>query len=511
VEKETGMKLKWMLVCLFAIIFILIDATSAQSLSFNQNCRLAYEEVLSLNFEKSKKMLEDERKANPDNLMADVIDHYTFFLKAFITEEQKDLEILQNQKKKLLIKLESFADESPYKNWAIANAHLQTAFARSKFDQQYMAALEIRKAYLLLESNQKEYPDFLPNQLGLGLLYALIGSVPPQYQWVLKLISMKGSVREGSEMLYHILQVSKQKQDYAYLRSETLFYLTFIEMNLKAEAKDAERLLTEFRFSDRTNLLLSYARANLEMRLGRNDAAIRTLSTRIKSTDYLPFHYLDFLHGEALLRKLDTTALQYYNSFISHFNGRNYHIDAMRKTGWIYLIRGEEALYHKTLQSISHLSQGYSESDRQAYREVASGQLPHINLLKSRLLFDGGYYAQSKALMLKLSLSKEALSANEKLEFYYRFGRIEQALKNNENALKFYQQAISYGAKSPLYFACSAALSCGQIYETEMKIQEAEKMYKLCLSLKPEEYMQGLHFKAKAGLNRLSEIQKNQY
>jgi len=502
------MKWKWIIARFFAIVFILIDTAFAQSLSFNQNCRIAFEEVLSLNFEKCKKILEDERKTNPDNLMADVINQYSFFLKAFITEEQKDLEILQNQKKGLLIKLEKFDGVSPYKNWAIANAYLQSAFARSKFDQQYMAAVEIRKAYLLLETNQKMYPDFLPNQLGLGLLYAMIGSIPPQYQWVLKLTSMKGSVRQGTDMLYHILGENKKNQTYAYLRSETLFYLTFIEMNLKAESKDAEKLLTEFQASDRTNLLLSYARANLEMRLGKNDAAIRTLSNRIKSDDYFPFHYLDFLHGEVLLRKLDTTALQYYSSFIRHFNGRNYHIDAMRKTGWIYLIRGDKEAYFETMRSISNLSQGYSESDKQAYREAASDQSPHPVLLKSRLLFDGGYYAQSKALMLSLLTGKESLSTNERLEFYYRLGRIEHSLKSNGNALKYYNQAIAHGAKSPLYYAASAALNCGQIYEAESIIQEAEKMYKLCLSLKPEEYMQGLHFKAKAGLNRLSDMQK---
>lgn len=496
--------LKGLIILLFSITFLNLNTLGSPHFDLNQNCRNAYDNILSLRFEIGKEILEKERKSNPENLVVDVIEHYIFFLKAFITEDQKELDTLQNRRNEHLVKLENFSGESPFKNWAIANVHLQSAFARLKFDEKYTAALEIRKAYQLLEANQNKYPDFLPNQLGLGLLYALVGSIPSQYQWVLKLVSMKGSVQQGSDMLYNVLKMSDQKQYFTYLRSESLFFLSFIEMNLKVEKNDAEKLLKEFRVSDNDNLLLIYAKANLEMRLGKNDASMNTLSNRPESPDYFHFYYLDFLYGETLLRKLDVSALKHYDKFIKYSQGRNYHVDAIRKVGWIYLIQGDEVTYKKTMRDVLATNKGYSESDFQAYREAEKEQEPNMGLLKSRLLFDGGYYTQSKALILGLFPAIETLSYDEKIEFYYRLGRIEHALENNTNALLYYQSAISIGKSSPMYYAASAALRSGEIYETESRISEARKMYNLCLSLNPEEYKKGLHFRAKAGLSRLS-------
>jgi tetratricopeptide (TPR) repeat protein len=156
------------------------------------------------------------------------------------------------------------------------------------------------------------------------------------------------------------------------------------------------------------------------------------------------------------------------------------------------------------MRDVLATNKGYSESDLQAYREAEKEQKPNRVLLKSRLLFDGGYYTQSKALILGLFPAFETLSSDEKIEFYYRLGRIEHALENKANALLYYQSAISSGQNSPLYYAASAALRCAEIHENESQIPEAVKMYNLCLDLKPEEYRKGLHFKAKAGLNRIS-------
>jgi hypothetical protein len=258
-----------LVVLFFTVIFSGINSFGTQHFELNLNCQKAFGEILSLRFDAGNEHLAEERKVKPGNLVVDVIEYYTFFLKAFISEDQKELDTLQDRKNDHLMKLGNFSGESPFINWAIANAHLQSAFVRLKFDQQYTAALEIRKAYQLLEVNQRKYPDFLPNQLGLGLLYALVGSIPSQYQWVLKLVSMRGSVQQGSDMLYSVLKMSDQKQYFTSLRSESLFFLSFIEINLKVDKNDAEKLLKSFRISDNDNLLLIYAKANLEMRLGK--------------------------------------------------------------------------------------------------------------------------------------------------------------------------------------------------------------------------------------------------
>ena len=63
--------------------------------------------------------------------------------------------------------------------------------------------------------------------------------------------------------------------------------------------------------------------------------------------------------------------------------------------------------------------------------------------------------------------------------------------------------------KLELYYAKSVAANnpdlrfYGDYYESVYQLGKAKEYYKLCLYLEPDEYRNGLHQKAKAGLNRL--------
>ena len=76
-------------------------------------------------------------------------------------------------------------------------------------------------------------------------------------------------------------------------------------------------------------------------------------------------------------------------------------------------------------------------------------------------------------------------------------------MKKLGEAVNFYQKTINEGQDESYFYACNSALQIGHIYEDWGKVAKAKEYYKLCLSLKPDEYKNGLHQKAKAGLNRL--------
>ena len=65
----------------------------------------------------------------------------------------------------------------------------------------YLQSLEANKAYNLLKRNEAEFPDFILNKEGLGMLHILIGSIPDQYQWIFKTFSMRGILKKGMEEL----------------------------------------------------------------------------------------------------------------------------------------------------------------------------------------------------------------------------------------------------------------------------------------------------------------------
>jgi hypothetical protein len=68
----------------------------------------------------------------------------------------------------------------------------------------------------------------------------------------------------------------------------------------------------------------------------------------------------------------------------------------------------------------------------------------------------------------------------------------------------YYQTTIDQGKEASYYFACNAALQIGRIYESKKNLNKAKEFFNRCLSMKPDEYRNSLHQKAKAGLNRIN-------
>ena len=467
------------------------------------NMQGAYQAAISLNEAEMWVHIKAEQKDQPDNLFPLVVENYLDFFKAFILEEKAFNVNLQDKKDDRISQISKVDPNNPLKLWALASIYLQSAASRSKFDEPYSAALEVRKAYLLLEENKTRFPDFLPNNISLGLLYAIIGSVPPQYQWIVKLASMEGDINEGRKLLYTALHPVDPDKYSRLMRPEVLFYLSFIEMNLNPDKRLSQKLLQDYTSEDILNPLLLYSKVSIEMKSGSNESALRTLKKRSKTSTAFPLYYLDYLEAEAKLRKLDTSAAINYHYFLDNYRGLNYKADARRKLAWIAILRSDTTAYINTLKQIVSIEAGQVEADKQALRESGNNEIPLMDLLKARLLFDGGYYDKSREMLLRASKSFQQMSMNQRLEYNYRMGRVYHALDNYPEALNYYKKTWTDGLDSPLYYAANSALLAGEINELAQKTDEAIRLYKLCLSIQPEEYRLGIHAKARAGLNRL--------
>ena len=83
--------------------------------------------------------------------------------------------------------------DSPWFLYSQAEVHLQWAGNRLKFKEYLTAAYEINKAYRLLTKNQS-FTLISFQTKSLGILHALIGSVPSNFSWALSAIGMKGSI-----------------------------------------------------------------------------------------------------------------------------------------------------------------------------------------------------------------------------------------------------------------------------------------------------------------------------
>jgi len=472
-----------------------------------EGCKQAYNDILALKFGDARFQLEVEKNANPDNTYIIYLENYIDFLTLFIGENEDDFDFLESNKSERIEQISKLSDDSPYKKYMLGNIHLQWAVARLKFGEYFTAAFEINKAYRLLEANSHDFPEFVPNGISLGVLHILIGMVPDKYQWILNLISMRGNVEQGRAELSAVLQKSKAEPAFAYLRNETLFYLGFVEINISPDKKQALDLLTQLDEAKQDNLLLSYLVINILIKTGQNEKALNEFDRIENRTGFFPFHYLDYLNGECLLNKLETNAArEKYKLFLENFSGKNYLKDAWRKTAWTFLLNGDTLAYFRTLKQISEVGNDDIDLDKQAEREAKNdGLLPNIDLLKVRLLFDGGYYSKADSVLDKIDFTY--LSTDQKLECYYRKARIADESGSVESAKAAYLQTIENGKNSQRYFAGNAALKLAGIYESEGDLEQAEYFYRTCLKMNFTEYETSIHSKAKAGLKRVVEKQ----
>lgn len=481
------------------ILALLLSAQSiwATQFDYSDHISAAYQSTLALNFQDANFFLDKERSARPDNPLILWLESYRDFLTVFLSEESQDLEAFDEQKSSR-IKTLSGAESSPWKSYCHADMLLHSALARIKFEEYTQAAWEIRKAFKLLETNQEQYPDFGPNLKGLGLLHALIGTIPDSYGWIVRLLGLSGEVDQGIGELKQFLDYSEANQFLLY--EEGILMYAFMLVYVGNDRETAVEIIDNLAIDE--SLMNVFVIADISMRCGRNDQAIRVLEERPSGESYFDFVFLDFLLGTAKLARLDDDSHLYLRRFVQDFKGRHYIKQAWQRLAWSYLVEGDEARYKETIANAILEGNELMDADKQALQEASSDESPNPIMLKAELLFNGGYYA--KALETIEEIKDEQLQDDkEVLEYAYRKGRILEGLGREEEAAILYQRTVANGIELHYYYAAKAALQLALMYERKGQDGLAEMYYDSCLKSKRHSYKDSIDQQAKAGLNRL--------
>jgi tetratricopeptide (TPR) repeat protein len=493
---------------LFVLFLLLSPLFMKASFNFNQNCTDAFDLIISLRFNEAHKLIENEKNANPANAIPFFLDNYIDFLGSFIGEEQASFDQYTDAMAVRMKRIEKENPNSPYYKYCIATMDMQVAFTRMKFGEYIKAAAEINRAYRLLERNNREYPDFIPQKLSLGMLHTLIGSIPDKYDWIRKATGLKGTVNGGIQEMQQVFDISQSNPKWKYLQNESLFLLSLTSINLAADKSFSEKILNWYNKEEGVKLthenpLMAYCKANLCFKRGLNDQGIQILSTRPNGPEFFHFHYLDYLLGVAKLNRLDKDAWAYLINFTANFRGRNFVRAAYERIAWNYLINGDIKKYHEYMNRIPLTGDNTTDSDKKALSDFKSGEIPNIYLLKAQLLFDGGYYDRALEELEGFNQSPSK-TEHQTLEYTYRLGRVYHESGKITEAIRYYNLTIEKGQDKPWYFAANAALQLGMIYENMKMYDLSATFYKKSLSMDPTEYKNSISQKAEAGLSRIN-------
>jgi len=488
--------------------FILLTFSSllvSASFDLNDNMKNAYTAIINLEFDKGQSHLQLEKKQNPNNGLIYLNENYKDFLALIISEEQQLFDEISGNKSKRLSAISTCNKNSPYYLYSQAEINLQWAFSRLKFQEYFLAAYEIQRAYFLLEENQQKFPEFFLNKKGMGLLHCLIGSIPKNYKWIVNAIGINGGIQRGLDELHELLSLTEKDEDYQIYNTEVLFLISFLEMNLTIDKNNFQTTLDAIGKKHINHILLTFAAARLSSRLGNNEKTINILKSCQKKEGQFNFVYLDYLLGMSELYELQSSSKEHFLSFIQNFKGQSYIKSALQKIAWIAYLNDDLKLRDYYFEKVKENGNTYLDEDKQAQEQAENRVISHPILIRSRLLYDGGYYQKALSELENIESPNLFSNTENTIEYWYRMGRISQKMeKIQEETIFLFEKAITTGLNSHTYYAPMSTLQIAIEYERMGENKKAKSYYNKCLNMKDFNYERGIHQKAKAGLERIS-------
>jgi len=494
---------RWICLLTFSCFFCYSSVLNAQEyyVEYSPQSRSIYEDIIDLKLDSIPFKIDILKNTEPYNLASLHLENYLDFFTIFITEEKYEFEKRSKNKDiRISIIEDNLDDSNPYKRFMLAEINLQWALTRSKFNQLFKSSREVYKAYNLLTNNQELFPDFVYNKKSLSVLHSLVETITIANVFK-SILGLEGSIELAKEEIEEVIRFGQNNpfmfaEEADAIKALILFY----QAN---ERESAWSFLKESSLDVKQSLLSVFLISKFAQRMGLNEMAITVLRDRPMHSSYSDFHYLDYQMGLSLLRKLDPNCKIYLLQFVDNFKGKHFVKEAYQKLAWASLVFEENFEQYKFyMKKVQSEGDDLVDDDKQALQESKSSKVPNILLLKSRLLFDGGYYKEA----LNLMTDHKHLFSDKKqfqAEYNYRKGRILQNLSQFDEARKYFDFLIKFHSKDKEFYACSAALQMGIIEEKLDNENIAEVYYKTCLKIKPKTYRRSLHQKAKSGLERI--------
>jgi len=485
--------------------FLLVPsiARAEKVYEFNSTCQQAYQEIMKLKINNGIALIEKAKLQNPDNLIPIYLESYIDLVSLFFSEDVAEYAIKKPKLEERIKLLEQGPQNSPFYRYCLSEAYVHKAFIEIKFTENWRASWDTRKAFLLIKENRRLFSTFSPNDLMYGGLETVIATIPSGYSFFASLIGLSGSMEEGLSLVKNF---ANSNDPYARLFStESAFIYCYLAYHVGHKKSEVFSFIQNKNLDLVNNYILGYMAANLAIADKKLEMSKNIIQNRNKSPEYYNLPIWDYEMAFIKLDHLETQeAIHYFESYLSKFKGSFYLKDAYLKLSWCYYIQGNMNAAEAARANIIKKGSTETDADKQALKDAKSGTWPNLLLLKARVLSDGGYFQEALALLNGKNINNFA-SPEEKLEYEYRLGRIYDDLNKNEEAIQYYNAAITIGLTRKEYYAARAALQTGEIYQREGKKKLAVTYYEKCLEMKDHEYKNSLDQRAKAGKERCGE------
>ena len=497
-------KIASLLILFFLCLLQVRAGEPEENFSFTPRLQLAYFEIQKLKLDHARELIRLEKTANPTNGVLPYLENYADMHYLLISEDKKRYTELLPKEDERLASLNALPGSSPYQRLFKADIRLQWAFAKMKFGNEVSGCWDVIKAYRLLEENRSKFPNFTPTLKSLGLLHILIGSVPDKYNWVTRILGLRGNITQGLSELRQV-----KEQNGSLFRQEAQLIDLLVHAYTLQFTPENYQELRQLPAKNPDNLLLHFFTASILIKEGKSEEALMILNKAPKGDDFIPFPFLDLMRADILVQKGDyDAAAQSYLQFQKTHKGTNFIKDTNFKLflcQWLSEKEGKAAQYY--LDRIEKNGTTVVEADQSAMRfweQYKAGQISPLQkvLFRARFATDGGFV--SKALNELADYDEDSFSATgDKAEYNYRKGRIYQKIPDVAKSIPCFERAIVLSQSAGLYFGAAAALQLGYIYQEKKQKDKAAVYFKKAMSFKKHEYKNSIDNKARAALTQL--------
>ncbi len=453
------MFVKKIIILIFFYFFSILTTFSQYKVT--PNCLNTWDAIIDLRFEDADSLIENELATNPTNYyahyLAQTADAFQFMIdmsdstyKEIIDKYETRMELLDGED-----------EESPYYLACRAELQLQMGMFNIIYGDRLTGLRKAYGAYKKTYKNIDKYPDFNQSYKLDGIFNVAISNMPPFVNWAITSFGVSGSYDKGYEILRNYFINCKHTNG---LGTEAALY-NILAFKLNKDPYGAYTFINSLDSNYFKYNLLKYFKANVAYRTGKNEEALEELSTFKR--DDLEFNGYNYLLGKILLRKLDSNSIHHLKKFLKNQKEKQYHKEINYAIAMAYLIAGniKQTKHHRLLAC--ETGNEITERDREAMCDCNLDYFPDKNLVKAKLLLDGGYLNKANLYLEMFNSVQHDKSDNSPyyLEYLLLKGRLEFRRGNTNEAVSLMSKVITYGENVDYYFASEAALYLGYIYE----------------------------------------------
>lgn len=218
---------------------------------------------------------------------------------------------------------------------------------------------------------------------------------------------------------------------------------------------------------------------------------------------YLNLINLDF--GNYYANNINDSAFYYLNYFIKkQTNGVNTSY-ANLKMAWLYYIKNNKILTDSLINQIILKKHERTDEEKQALYETNNIVNWTPELIKARLLSDGGQYKTAIDILLQCKPNVSNYTEPQKLEMAYRLARCYQFTHQNNNAILLYNMVINSGFDTQFYYPAYSAYYMAQIYFLQKNNTMSKHYATVCTQLNSPVYKNTIHQKARKIIDQINE------